>query len=1301
MRRIYFLTALLMFIGQVNAQYCTPAFASGCGGGDEINSFSIPSAGFSHMNTGCSTGAYGDYTSQTITLEIGTPYTFTVTHNFSSQQVRIWADFDNDQAFTDAAPELIAMGSSASVGGVNTTTGTISIPGTATPGTYRMRVGNRYSSQPVPCNTDGWGEVHDYTLVVTAPACWVPSSPVAGTPGLTTVSLSWTAASTAPANGYEVYYSTSNTPPTPTTVLDATNSATSMTPSADLTGLSPSSVYFAWVRSACSATVKSAWVGPVSFTTVCAPLAAMTENFDAYPTGSIVPICWARIVPATDAGSQTITSTTPASGLRNIYQYASTAQNPVIVVLPEFSNVAAGTHWLRFKARVSTGPGALEVGFVTDPTDANTFVNLQTLDITNTSYNSSYYSVVIPNWIPANSRLAVKNPSDGKSYYWDDVIWEATPTCFPPTGVTFTGHTTSSVTVNWVSPATAPANGYEVYYSTSNTAPTATTVLDATNSVTSTSLSAALNGLSSGTQYYVWVRSVCSASDKSPWSIPYMVTTPCTTFSLPYAIDFENATIPEMPVCTVRENVGSGNNWTTSSPNAYGFTTKVLTYLYNSSDAANAWFHTGGVNLNAGTSYRVYFKYTQNSTSYTEKLKITYGTAQDAATQINVIHDYPAITGIDSAIQVYHDFTPAASGVYYLGFNIYSDANQYNLYIDDILIMESPTCIEPTGVSISGVTTAGASVSFTPPTVVPGSGYQVYYSTTNTAPTASTVLDATNSVTAPASPATLTGLNPATTYYVWVRSDCGAGDFSMWSVSSSFTTSCVSVTEFSENFNSTALNALPTCWSKVSTGAYADAYVQASTAMSGPNALYVYGDSSSSNVYVTMPQVSTLSSGNYRLRFKARANYTAGGILEIGYMSDPMDHATFTALGTYTTTSTTAIDNYALNITGVPAGITTLALRHTGAPAYSILVDDVVYEPVPGCGDVTALTASNPTLNGADLMWTAPSTAPAGGYEIYYSTSATPPTASTVLDATNSFTSATVGMTTTGMASATTYYVWVRSVCSATEKGAWSNMATFSTLCNATTVPYELNFNNAAVPALPACGIVANGGTGNNWTTAATPTDSSGFNSQVLRYAYHSTQAADAWFFTQGINMTAGTTYYISYKYGNNSTFYEEKMKVAVGNGASPSAMLPANGGTQIADYPSIMTGQAVSVNNLTFTPTTSGVYYVGFHAYSDANEYYLYLDDIQVTASALSTSEIKADAKDVRVYPNPFTDVINISDAKDLRSVSVIDASGRMVKTIASPQAQIRLGDLKSGLYILKLDYKDGTVKTVKVIKK
>src|SRR5690606_6523534 len=274
-----------------------------------------------------------------------------------------------------------------------------------------------------------------------------------------------------------------------------------------LQNLTPATTYYVWVRSNCGSGDLSEWIQvPVNFLTLCAPVSTLFEDFDSYATGSIVPECWDRIVPSSGAGSQTISSASPASGTRNIYQYASTTATPIIVVLPEFSNVNAGTHWLRFKARVSSLPGALEVGYVTDPADANTFVFLTTLDINNTSYNEYYYTVLVPNWVSANVRLAIRNPADAKSYYWDDVYWEAIPSCYAPTDLVSTGATSSSLDISWSAPvgSPTPVQGYEYYYSQTNTPPTAATPASGTSSATSVSI----NGLTGDTVYYVWVRSV-------------------------------------------------------------------------------------------------------------------------------------------------------------------------------------------------------------------------------------------------------------------------------------------------------------------------------------------------------------------------------------------------------------------------------------------------------------------------------------------------------------------------------------------------------------------------------------------------------------------------------------------------------------------------------------------------------------------------------------------------------------------------------------------------------------------------
>lgn len=82
------------------------------------------------------------------------------------------------------------------------------------------------------------------------------------------------------------------------------------------------------------------------------------------------------------------------------------------------------------------------------------------------------------------------------------------------------------------------------------------------------------------------------------------------------------------------------------------------------------------------------------------------------------------------------------------------------------------SCPGPSNITYTSATDGGT-FNWTAPTSAPSSGYDYYYSTTATPqPTASTT--PTGSVAAGVTTLTLTGLNTGTTYYLWVRSNCGA-----------------------------------------------------------------------------------------------------------------------------------------------------------------------------------------------------------------------------------------------------------------------------------------------------------------------------------------------------------------------------------------------------------------------------------------------------------------------------------------------------------------------------------------------
>ncbi|CAH0280565.1 T9SS type A sorting domain-containing protein [Chryseobacterium sp. Bi04] len=84
-----------------------------------------------------------------------------------------------------------------------------------------------------------------------------------------------------------------------------------------------------------------------------------------------------------------------------------------------------------------------------------------------------------------------------------------------------------------------------------------------------------------------------------------------------------------------------------------------------------------------------------------------------------------------------------------------------------------------------------------------------------------------------------------------------------------------------------------------------------------------------------------------------------------------------------------------------------------------------------------------------------------------------------------------------------------------------------------------------------------------------------------------------------------------------------------------------------------------------------------------------------------LSTSEVKGIVKKTAVHPNPFNDILYISDTRNVKSVTIGDTAGRIVNTIEGPVKELNLSMLKSGLYFVTLYFKDGTQSTVKAIKK
>lgn len=774
------------------------------------------------------------------------------------------------------------------------------------------------------------------------------------------------------------------------------------------------------------------------------------------------------------------------------------------------------------------------------------------------------------------------------------------------------------------------------------------------------------------------------------------------------------------------------------------------------------------IDLSAGAGSRI-LSFDYINPTGTDNLKIQVST--DGGTTFNTVGSTYGVSASWSSKYVDLGTSSATAIVRFLATG---DNGSDDIYIDNVSI-SAVTCLMPDTVTVGTSTATTESVSWTIATPAPS--YDIYYSTTNTAPTSGSTP---NVIGATGTTNTLINLNPLTTYYVWVRSRCSTTDQSIWIAGPSFTTkafcpvvsapaasaSGVSLTPtftWAANADATgyrltigttsggtdilnnvdlgnvttytlptALNTSTTyyytinsynagvtstsctvrsftticgvitpvytndfasfpgsCWSLANGGTPAtgpgtgttnywvnDGFLNVGSSGAARMNLYSTGR----NGWLKSPAFN-LSAGGYRVKFNygvtgydVTTTSVMGSDDIVQFLVSVDGGTTWEVLNTWNAANApnNTSNTYTFDLSNFLGTNTVFAIYGSDgavndAPDYDFFVDNFAVEAIPACDTPGSLSHSAVTDASATISWVAPSAAPANGYQYYYSTTNTAPASGT----------STAAMTQNlgPLQPQTTYYYWVRSMCAGMES-AWVS-GSFTTLASP-----PANDNCASAVDLVVGGTFAQ--------NAVTGTTAGSTN----------TPALTASCLTTTTNVAGNVWYKVVVPASGSVTVETDTTTGTALTDTVMSVFADCNSTTSISCDDDSGNGNFSKVSLTGQTP--GATLYVSVWRYSNAGggtdgQFKVSAYD----ASLLATSEVSAAKNDLKAYPNPFADVLNISDISKVKSVSIVDLAGRVVKTIDNPSSALQLGDLKQGMYLVTLNLKDGSKQTIKAIKK
>ena len=637
---------------------------------------------------------------------------------------------------------------------------------------------------------------------------------------------------------------------------------------------------------------------------------------------------------------------------------------------------------------------------------------------------------------------------DGFSAWSEGASFKTAKLCQKPDGITVSAITDSSVVVSWNAYG---QTDFRLTYGIGNAYADSVDVIGDSYTIT---------GLMENTSYKVRVASAC---DLTTWSVAKTFKTACA------------------PVASVEENFDSMTGVTSGNATAECWSYLNLgtntTYNYYPTVYAGASYAASGTNC-----LKFYSYYSSSATTTSEdqyailpavnnisglriKLKARkYSASYDGSFTIGVMTD-PTDTATFVVIDSLHTSSVAYES-FKVMFNDYTGEGKYiaikmdkpvpvgtattayrGIYIDDVVVEDIPSCVEPEKLTIVELGTDSAKLNWESS----ASEWQICLNN-----------DSVNLISVSEKPYILRNLEPATSYTLMVRSICAVGDTSAWSNSIAFTTECniISLADSAyvqdfESFEATAYNVsgvIPTCWQVGGTSTYIPHVVDASGsyawAHSGTKSLNFCG-SANSYCYAILPDFAE-SINRMQMEFWYRMESATNGSLSLCYLVGD----TLYLIKTFSNvTAMTYSDEMRLDT--IPANAEKLAIlwQYSGSSFYSCTIDDVVVSLIPPCPKSTglhveALTDSTATLAWdaeADVMWE---------YGVVVDTAATFVPA----DADFAFVTDTNIVTVDSLAENTAYLFFMRKVCG-DDKSAILYHA-FTTSQKPVAVPFFDDFEN-------------------------------------------------------------------------------------------------------------------------------------------------------------------------------------------------------------------------------------------------